>query len=198
VQFLRGTQFKPIFAILQHAGYAKGAHAKGSPVLKAACGSEEVMPMTDGANAVKALDAWDESGFRRGRAALNRLHPDEQMEFASRGGLTASEGLPVVMGVLTFLDGLDELEKSPERKSTRKADKAALDTFARRGIDEEERKRLRKLVNIVQSSPVMTGTSPKRRSRRRKSSFVRADMPRARASRVQRRRGGGGAQARDE
>lgn len=57
------------------------------------------------------------------------------------------------MGVLTFLDRLDELEKSAERKSTRKDDHAALATLAKRGFDAKERKRLRDLVNLVQSSP---------------------------------------------
>jgi hypothetical protein len=158
LQFLRGTQFKPIYAILQQAGYGKDDHAEGWRLLKSACGSEEITPMHDeGAQAVKELDAWDEGGFRRARAALTRLHP-EQMAFVFRGDLKASEGLPAVMGVLTFLDRLDELEKSPDRKSTRKADKAALETLAKRGIDDVERKRLRKLVDIVQKSPVMTGT----------------------------------------
>lgn len=153
--FLRGSRIKPIRAALQHAGYEPDDHAEGWLLLKRSCGffeDDDTPLQDDAATAVKELDAWDEGGFRRARAALARLHP-EQCEFVFRGGLKASEGLPAVMGVLTFLDRLDELEKSADRKATRKQDQAALETLAKRGFDTKERKRLRDLVNVVQSSP---------------------------------------------
>ncbi len=68
-------------------------------------------------------------------------------------GLQASTGMQAALGVMTFLDRLDALEKSPERKSTRKEDHAALETLAKRGIDENERAHLRKLTKIVATSP---------------------------------------------
>ena len=153
--FLRGSRFKPIRAVLQRAGYQPKDHGEGWSLLKRSCGffeEAEAAMHDETADAIKELDAWDESGFRRARAALARLHP-EQCAFVFRGGLKASQGLPAVMGVLTFLDRLDELEKSADRKATRKQDHAALETLAQRGFDDKERKRLRALVNVVQSSP---------------------------------------------
>lgn len=153
--FLRGLGLTPIRAAMQRAGYQPSDHTEGWSLLKRSCGffeEAETAMHDEAAEAVKELDAWDESGFRRARAALARLHP-EQCEFVFRGGLKPSQGLPAVMGVLTFLDRLDELEKSSERKSTRKQDHAALETLAKRGFDSKERKRLRDLVNVVQSSP---------------------------------------------
>lgn len=89
--FLRGSRLKPIRAALQRAGYAPEDHAEGWKLLKRSCGffDDGEMPMQDdAAQAVKELDAWDEAGFRRARAALARLHPD-QCEFVFRGGLKA-------------------------------------------------------------------------------------------------------------
>jgi hypothetical protein len=153
--FLRGSRFKPLRAVLQRAGYQPKDHSEGWSLLKRSCGffeEAEGAMHDETADAVKELDAWDEAGFRRARAALARLHP-EQCEFVFRGGLKASQGLPAVMGVLTFLDRLDELETSPDRRATRKQDQAALATLAQRGFDDKERKRLRALVDVVQSSP---------------------------------------------
>jgi hypothetical protein len=48
-----------------------------------------------------------------------------------------------------MLDRLDALEKGPERKSTRKADHAALATLAQRGITSDERARLRGLIETA-------------------------------------------------
>lgn len=153
--FLRGAQFKPIRAALQRAGFRKKDHDEGWKLVMRACGfdmtvSNEAMP-DQVADAIKELDAWDEGGFRRARAALQRLHPEQcELVFA---GLAASQGMQAVVGIITFLDRLDALESSPDRKATRKADQAALDTLEVRGLGVEERKRLRKLVKIVQSSP---------------------------------------------
>ncbi|MFS8071398.1 MAG: hypothetical protein ACMG6S_33930, partial [Byssovorax sp.] len=77
-------------------------------------------------------------------AALDRRHPEQSLFVFE--GLTASTGAGAVLGVATLLDRLDALEKSPERKATRKADQAALDTLAKRGIPTAERARLRALV----------------------------------------------------
>ncbi|MBI2389513.1 MAG: hypothetical protein HYV09_07945 [Deltaproteobacteria bacterium] len=153
--FLRGSRGKSIRAILQRAGYTPEDRAEGWRLLKRSCGffeDDDVLIQDEAAEAVKQLDAWDEGGFRRARAALARLHP-EQCDFVFRGGLKPTQGLAAVMGVMTFLDRLDELEKSPERKSTRKADQAALATLAKRGIDDEERKRLRTLVKLIEATP---------------------------------------------
>src|SRR5205807_1567213 len=96
------------------------------------------------------LDAWDEDGFRRIRAALERLHPDAAA-FVFAGGLQASTGAEAVVGVATLLDRLDGLEDGGDRKATRKADHAALATLEQRGITKHERARLRVLVKSAQT-----------------------------------------------
>lgn len=154
--FLRGVTFPPIRAVMQHAGYTTNDHAEGWRLVQRACGfdaDESASPkMTDEvAEAVKEIDAWDEGGYRRARAALSRLHP-EQCEFVFRN-LQAATGMQAVIGVITFLDRLDALESGAERKGTRKADQAALATLEKRGIGPEVRKHLRKLVKTVRSSP---------------------------------------------
>ena len=98
---------------------------------------------------MQELDSWDEDGFRRVRAPLERLHP-EQAAFVFAGELAASTGPAAVLGVKTLLDRLDELEKGKSRKATRAADHAALKTLAGRGITKEERVRLRALVDAAQ------------------------------------------------
>jgi hypothetical protein len=100
------------------------------------------------AEAIRDLDGWDEDGFRVARAALDRLHPD-QSSFVFNN-LAAAQGPGAVASVAKFLDRLDELEDSADRKKTRKEERAALDTLGKRGIDAEERIRLRKLVKSAQ------------------------------------------------
>lgn len=159
-KFIQGIHFKPIRAMLQKGGFGKKDFEEGIKLLRRALGiiaesddsTTMFEPMSDEiVDAIKELDAWDESGYRRARAALRRLHP-EQAEFVFKG-LTASTGMQAALGVMTFLDRLDALENGPERKSTRKEDRAALDTLATRGIDDKERARLRKLTKIVGTSP---------------------------------------------
>jgi histidyl-tRNA synthetase len=96
------------------------------------------------------VDAWDEDGFRIVRAGLTRLHP-AQASFVLNS-LGPSVGIGAVVGVKTLLDRLDALEKSPERKATRKEDHAALATLSARGITARERARLADLVQTAQST----------------------------------------------
>ena len=109
-----------------------------------------------------ALDNWDEDGFRRVRAALNHLHP-EQAKFVFAGELAAATGPAAVVSVATLLTRFDELENSKTRKATRTQDRAALDTLAQRGITKAERDRLQQLVDTAQgvqepAAPAVTDT----------------------------------------
>ena len=101
-------------------------------------------------DAINTLDAWDEDGFRIVRAAFTRLHPAQKELVLA--GLGPSVGAAAVTGVKALLGRLDALEKSPERKATRKEDHAALATLATRGIDEKERARLAALVHVAESA----------------------------------------------
>jgi hypothetical protein len=150
--FLRalGTSI-PIRAVLSEVGYTADVHAEGWTRLHAVAGYRDVAPTAtenqDVRAAIAELDAWDEPGLRRIRAALDHHHP-EQAAFVC-GGLTASTGMAAVMVVATILDRLDALQSSPDRKKTRKEDHAALATLAKRGFTEPERERLRKLVEVA-------------------------------------------------
>jgi hypothetical protein len=96
-------------------------------------------------DAVVELDAWDEPNFAIIKASLERQHP-EQAAFVFEG-LEAKQGREAVLSVATLLDRIDALQNGPERKATRKADHAAIATLNARGYGEDERARLRALVD---------------------------------------------------
>ena len=153
--FLRAAATKlEIRAALFGAGYSAEEQAAGWSLLQQATGYVPgVASVTDDAAARAAIaevDAWDEPGFRRIGAALERLHPEQQaFVFA---GLEAAQGVGSLLSVATLLDRLDELESSPARESTRAADQAALATLAKRGITPELRQHLRELVRVAQTA----------------------------------------------
>ncbi len=89
--------------------------------------------------------------FVRAHAALRRFHP-EQDAFVFTN-LQTGTGIAAVPAVATFLDRLDALDSSPERKASRKADHAALETLDQRGITKEQRKEMHALVKWVESAP---------------------------------------------
>jgi len=103
-------------------------------------------------DAVSALDAWDEDGFRIIRATLGRRYPAQAQRVFD--GLRPSAGAEAVLGVATLLDRLDALGKSKD-----KDDRAASALLATRGIDAKERRRLHDLVATAQSSPADAGAS---------------------------------------
>ena len=101
--------------------------------------------------------------FVRAHAVLRRFHP-EQDAFVF-GNLVTASGIAAVPVVATFLDRLDALESSPERKSTRKADHDALDLLAQRGLTKEQRKDMRHLVQWIESTPATPLTQHKQSPR---------------------------------
>ena len=153
--FLRavGTS-KSIRSLLVARGYTPTDHQEAWALLQAVSGSVDghisEEPDLVVRDAINALDTWDEDGFRLIRAALTRRHPT-QAAFVLNG-LSAQQGAGAVLGVSRLLDRLDALERGPDRKATRKADHAALASLATRGIDDQERARLRGLVKAAQSA----------------------------------------------
>ena len=144
----------PIRGILRACGFTVAEQKLGWTLLHAVSGftDEPAAETVDVRvrDAINTLDAWDEDGFRIVRATLTRLHP-EQKTFVL-ANLGPSVGVGAVVGVKTLLNRLDALDKSPERKATRKEDHAALATLAERGITAKERARLSELVKIAQST----------------------------------------------
>lgn len=139
---------RAIRAILSRFGYTQQEHARGWEMLQRAAGFSHDAPEPgepdEAAEAMAQLDRWDERGFETASLALKHRHPDQHRFVFD--GLVASQGPESVVGVARFLSKLDALEKSEERKSSRAADQAALDTLSARGIDAAERQRLASLV----------------------------------------------------
>jgi hypothetical protein len=129
------------------AGYSDVEQAEGWKLLLAATGyaQPKTSPDADATarQAITELDNWDESGFRRIHAALERHHPEQDaFVFA---GLEPSHGPAAVLGVLKLLDRLDQLTQGNE------AERAAIATITKRGITPVIRKHLRTLVAVAQS-----------------------------------------------
>jgi hypothetical protein len=151
VTFLFAIGMQPALeALLGKFGYTPEDHARGWALVfivggiaidpKAAASAAQ----SEAAAAVGEIDAWESGGFARAQAALRHLHPaQERFVFAD---LVAGRGAEAIQPLMTFLDRLDALESSPERKATRKADSAALATLASRELDEKLRKHLRERV----------------------------------------------------
>lgn len=143
-----------IRTVLKRRGYSDATHEKGWTLVLKASGyrrpAADVLAKPEAAAAIAELDAWDEPNFRIARAALVTM--PEQRDFLFRD-LEAQTGPAAVASVATFLDRLDEMESSKDRKATRKPDQAALDKLAERGIGKEERTRLRKLLAVATASP---------------------------------------------
>lgn len=157
--FLRGVAQNPtIYRQLAAVGFSADEFQLGWALLHSAVGyqaQESIGPVPKSAafDAMQELDSWDEDGFRRIRAPLDRLFP-EQSAFLFAGNLVASTGPAAVLGVKTLLDRLDALKSSPDRKTTRKEDHTALACLASRGFPQEELDRLRKLVETAQTMDV--------------------------------------------
>lgn len=100
--------------------------------------------------AVARVATWEDPHFRISRATLAFDFPDAFAYVFT--GLEAASGLGSLVSVMRFLDRLDDLERSPDRKATRKTDHAALAKLAERGITPEERARVRRLVLVAERS----------------------------------------------
>jgi hypothetical protein len=85
--------------------------------------------------AAAEIETWARRHWARFSAALERLHPEATTLF----GPSRGEGGALVLAVATLLDRLDRL--SPGSK--------VLETLARRGLDDGERKRLARLVEAA-------------------------------------------------
>ena len=155
---LRGVAKVPaIYTLLASAGFDDDEYRLGWRLLHEAAGYQPTPTAaparTPATAAQEELDAWDEDGLRRIRAALARFH-QEQEAFVFAGGLAPSSGPAAVVGVGLLLARLDDLRSGKDRKATRKADQAALATLARRGFDDAELARLAKLVATSTSAGV--------------------------------------------
>jgi hypothetical protein len=151
LKFLRaaGTT-RTISLILATRGYTTAVHHDGWHRLHKVSGFDESGAIGVDENpavrdAVAAIDAWDEPNFRIAHATLAMTFPEQDAALFA-GGLTPAVGVGAILTVKTFLDRVDTLERGT------KADKAAVARLAERGIDKNERKRLRALLATAEST----------------------------------------------
>ncbi|HEY1959247.1 MAG TPA: hypothetical protein VGH28_26715, partial [Polyangiaceae bacterium] len=103
------------------------------------------------ADATQKIEAWQSTMFLRAHAALRRLHPAQDTFLFEN--LATGTGVAAVVAVSMFLERLDALESSADRKASRKADHAALATLEKRGVTKDERKQIHSLVQLVETTP---------------------------------------------
>lgn len=175
IKFLRGVGTVPaIRSALAACGYTQDEHDRGWKLLHGASGyghepdfASAVDPQVH--SAIATLDAWDEDGFRIVRAALGRLHPEQAKTVLD--GIGPSTGPAAVVGVKLLLDRLDGLAKSKAP-----ADHAAVKTLAARGIGDDQRKRLRGLVEIAEKGTAATAPDPTEAARAAKAAERQAAL----------------------
>jgi hypothetical protein len=157
LSFLMGIARMPVVAAkLATRGWNADTHEQGWQLLWTAAGYKKrvmagALEGSAVAAAVAALDAWDETNFRISRAALESKFAD-QCAFLF-DDLAPATGTGSIISVGKYVARLDALESGEGREKTRKADKAALQALAARGIGEDERKRLRELLETATSQP---------------------------------------------
>lgn len=155
-----------IRAAMSTRGYMDAEQDEGFALMLKASGYKRTAALPNSDPKVRAalveIDAWDETNFRIARAALARKH-QPQCDFVFNG-LEASSGVESLAGVALFCERVDALENSPERKATRREDKAALETLAARGITPEERARVKELIKIASSAPAVDPEPAKTRA----------------------------------
>lgn len=155
-QFLRavGTH-RDIQLRLAARGYTSGDHREGWRLLEMSGGFDASAPdapiETGVPEAIDLIGQWMEMNYPIAHVSTRARHP-EQHELLFRG-LDYQRGPAAVLVAKELMKRLRSLRDHPERVEERGADAAALDTLARRGINEEAIARIERLVSIVQCMP---------------------------------------------
>jgi len=152
LDFLEGVTKSPALArVLKQYGYTDRDQELGWKLYYRVrwFRDEQLALHNNGAAAIAEIGQQIGAIFRRSHAALGHLHP-EQDGFVFLD-LEPTNDVSSVGALEMFLDRLDILESSEERKKTRKSDRAALTTLAARGIDKEMRNHLRKRVKLAKA-----------------------------------------------
>lgn len=144
-------------ATLQQRGYTPAVHNHVWELLQPLCNiTLPAATDTFDANTLESIsfvDSNDETLFEIIAASVAPRFP-EQASFLCEG-IGPSTGMASVINMRTLLDRLNQLEKSPERKETRKKDLAALKLLADRGITPELLDRLAAAVKIASAAPAV-------------------------------------------
>ncbi len=162
LQFLRAVGTDPVIrTAMQQTGFEDADLKQGwALVLAASSAPTAATKFTPQAGPVadvtQKVEAWQSTMFLRAHAALRRLHPEQDAFVFDK--IESGSGVASVVAVSMFLDRLDALESSSDRKASRKADHAAMATLERRGVTKEARKEARHLVHVVETTPAPTVT----------------------------------------
>ncbi len=158
LKFARGVGTNvTLRATLQQRGYTPAVHNLVWDRLQTVCNIS--LPAATDTFDAKALDAIpfidsnDEMLFEIISASVAPRFP-EQAAFLCEG-IGPSTGMTSVINTRTLLDRMNQLEKSPERKETRKKDHAVLELLAERGVTPELRDRLAAAVKTATAAPVV-------------------------------------------
>ncbi len=159
-KFLRTASTKPdIMKLLLGLGYSEAEHREGWELYLKMLGymgaTATTAPIsastTEQLQALTKIDRFDEPAFRRAKAALIRLHP-EQHDYMFSDGLSPKTGAESMGSVQTFLDRYAALRDGTDAKRAdkRDADQAAAKTLELRNIvNLEIEQQLRQLIEIV-------------------------------------------------
>jgi hypothetical protein len=136
--FVVGTCM-PIRARMALGGYRDEDHEEGLSLLSQACAYQGAATPEDDATAAaaEALLAWTQKHRVRLRSALQRLHPEWIDLFPEHALADAPSAVLAVSVLLDRLDALTQQAQSSESSAS------LLQTLARRGLDDVERRRLR-------------------------------------------------------
>jgi hypothetical protein len=149
----------PIYKALVGHGYTRSDHQEGWQLLLRAAGYYRLPPLLPdgdgpGVAALKQLDDWAGTRIRLLRVALGRRYPEQAaVLFAGQAHADSMRRRSggSVLAVQLLLDRVDALEKGAKRKGTLEGDRAALAILAQRGLTQEERSRLRGLIELVKT-----------------------------------------------
>jgi len=146
-------------------GYTDAVHQEGWELLGATGGSRPIAlagapSPTNVTDAITELGGWSVRNFKVTDASLRHAHT-AQHAYVFSGELKAQQGGGAVVAVGTFLLRLDGLERDPERAATRDDDRAALERLGARGLTEEERARVQRLVDTVQQGTTVPAETPR-------------------------------------
>lgn len=163
-RFLNAIAQRPvIFFLLSEKGFTEADFQEGKLYL------DEVSFLGSGMNPIPAiskkyqialisLDAWDEDGFLRTKAALEYRHPN-QYAYIFAGGLKAAQGPEAIKSVQTYLDRVEMLRSGQDssRQAHQEEDKKAVELLYQRGIlSNEIVQQLRTWLEDTRTLPSLT------------------------------------------
>ena len=158
VEFIRGVgASREVMRFLMTGGYTPKIHLEGIRLVNDVLlfvAKPAATPQTSAfSTAQKEIKQWVKTDFRRIQVALPRFFPEQAAYLFA--GLDVSGPMDAVALVEIFLQRIGALANDPERKSTRKADHAALAMIEARNITKATLKHLQALVTETHATPAV-------------------------------------------